>query len=696
MQQLKKLTLSMILASASSIAIAGLPPLTPPPMMVGYYQESDTQPLGISQVQDLDVLNYAFLGMDNQGNVQLVNANSDIGTLLPWVNGTEPPTINLTDALSYWSFLGSPDPQEGGNIATGGNFAAMCNMKALNPDLKVLMSIGGWNGSANFSAVAANHAPQFAASVAQAVKGFTCSNGQALFDGIDIDWEFPVVGNNIPHTPADKQNYVSLLANLRSSLGSQAIITFAGPFGNGPAGSGTAANFDLQGMLQYANWVNVMSYDLGNDLPLASYNAPLFLDPRAPAGDKYTTSGGLQDYKNAGLDPTQLMMGMPLYYTKFTNVAAGPNGDGVYQPGTYVNQSTLPNSSISWLIANVTGNNGIEQAPAYQETFLDTQKNLYFYDTATTVTTKSCYVNPDSNAPLCKLLGNTNQIAGGMMFWDIAFDSNSQNAGGTSLINTAYQSLKNAAPPTAPQSEGTLTICNSSDTANPSGSGSWLTALVDDAQSKKSMGQMAINFLNNPQSTQPICQTYQAPFSATSGQSQKVQIEVQNSATATPKYTTCLDANGTPLQYQTSMSPQTIYVYQDAYTQKAYCSTSKIPQVAYPVKVLLSNSDSQAGDPDVTSITLISKTGQYYVFDGLNLSNGQQTPYCNTNGAGYYPGCPVSGNLNNLQGQNGITINFTDSRGTHTCPADVVLNLSAGGQYNVMVNPQYDSCAVGS
>ena len=145
------------------------------------------------------------------------------------------------------------------------------------------------------------------------------------------------------------------------------------------------------------------------------------------------------------------------------------------------------------------------------------------------------------------------------------------------------------------------------------------------------------------------------------------------------------------------MSPQTIYVYQDAYTQKAYCSTSKIPQVAYPIKMLLTNSDSQAGDPDVASITLVNKAGQYYVFPSLNLSKGQQTPYCNTNGSGYYPGCPVSGNLNNLQGQNGITILFTDSNGkNYTCPSSVVLNLSNGGQYNVMVNPQYGSCAVGS
>src|SRR5271155_3339465 len=88
------------------------------------------------------------------------------------------------------------------------NIPQLFALKANNPGLLVLISVGGASHSTNFSAASADAATR--AQLAQSSVQFMAQNG---FDGIDIDWEFPGA--------VDSQNFTALLAELRSQLDAQ-------------------------------------------------------------------------------------------------------------------------------------------------------------------------------------------------------------------------------------------------------------------------------------------------------------------------------------------------------------------------------------------------------------------------------------------------------------------------------------------
>ena len=81
-------------------------------------------------------------------------------------------------------------------------------IRAQNPRLLVLLSVGGWSGSTYFSDVAATPSARkhFSASCLRIVEKYG-------LDGLDIDWEYPVTGGKpTDHKrTSDKENYVQLL-----------------------------------------------------------------------------------------------------------------------------------------------------------------------------------------------------------------------------------------------------------------------------------------------------------------------------------------------------------------------------------------------------------------------------------------------------------------------------------------------------
>src|SRR5919205_1480303 len=113
-----------------------------------------------------------------------------------------------------------------------GNFNQLLKLKAAHPDLKVVMSIGGWTLSKYFSDVAATPATRQAfvqSCLDLLIKGNLPTGGwpeqsggvgvaAGLFDGIDIDWEYPGIdpGNGADHSPPDKHNATLLLQEFRS------------------------------------------------------------------------------------------------------------------------------------------------------------------------------------------------------------------------------------------------------------------------------------------------------------------------------------------------------------------------------------------------------------------------------------------------------------------------------------------------
>lgn len=127
--------------------------------------------------------------------------------------------------------------------------------------LNVMFAVGGWENSQYFSAIAAD--PQkrlvFIASVIQMIKKYE-------FDGVDIDWEYPVTGGANEGIKEDKANYVILLTELRTAVDNLAkmedrdrpyLISIAGAAGQWTLDPG----YNMKGLAKQLDFFNVMTYD---------------------------------------------------------------------------------------------------------------------------------------------------------------------------------------------------------------------------------------------------------------------------------------------------------------------------------------------------------------------------------------------------------------------------------------------------
>src|SRR6266487_1060841 len=139
------------------------------------------------------------------------------------------------------------------------NLRRLSELKKINPDLKILISIGGWTWSKNFSdAVLTDTSTQnFALSAVAIVSKYN-------LDGIDIDWEYPgMMGDSNMYRPEDKQHYTILFKDLRQNLDSLNQITHMKYYVTTAVGSWQAYidHTEMEKVQQYADYINVMSYD---------------------------------------------------------------------------------------------------------------------------------------------------------------------------------------------------------------------------------------------------------------------------------------------------------------------------------------------------------------------------------------------------------------------------------------------------
>ena len=138
------------------------------------------------------------------------------------------------------------------------NFKRLNDLKAKHPHLKTLIAVGGWTWSGRFSDGALTNTSRntFADSVVE----FIVNHG---FDGVDIDWEYPVSGGLATNVrrPEDKQNFTLLMKTLREKLDARGlvdnkeyILTFAGA-----AGTWYINNIELSKLSQYVDYANIMT-----------------------------------------------------------------------------------------------------------------------------------------------------------------------------------------------------------------------------------------------------------------------------------------------------------------------------------------------------------------------------------------------------------------------------------------------------
>jgi len=225
-----------------------------------------------------------------------------------------------------------------------GNFAAIQQLKQLHPRLKVLMSIGGASAAntAAFSAAAGTAAGRKALAsscISMFVQGNIASGITApgLFDGFNIDWEFPVA--------TDTQNFTALLKEFRRQLdalgkttGKQYVMSF-----DGPAGAQNYVNIDLKHSAEQVDFITVDGYNYAGSWDTQTNHAsPLFDDKGDPLnGQGLDIDATVNAYLKAGVPAKKYTMGLPLYGAGWTGV---PNvNHGLYQNSTGPSSVPLAN-----------------------------------------------------------------------------------------------------------------------------------------------------------------------------------------------------------------------------------------------------------------------------------------------------------------------------------------------------------------
>lgn len=206
------------------------------------------------------------------------------------------------------------------------NFKHLKLLKKQHPHLKTMISVGGWTWSKNFSDAAASEESR--TKFAESVRRFILEYG---FDGVDLDWEYPVSGghpDNI-NRPEDKRNYTLLLKKIRETLndqekkdGKEYLLTIAAG-----ASKSHAANMELSELHQYVNYIQLMTYDINGEWDeLTGLNAPLYKDPTSAFSWQWSVQDGIETYVESGVPADKLVMGLPFYGRVFHDADSVNNG----------------------------------------------------------------------------------------------------------------------------------------------------------------------------------------------------------------------------------------------------------------------------------------------------------------------------------------------------------------------------------
>jgi chitinase len=320
---------------------------------------------------------------------------------------------------------------EDGRMVTGfsedaRNFAFLTALKRENPSLTVLVSVGGWLWSTNFSDVSLT---------SQSRKVFIQSVVEFLtlydLDGLDIDWEYPgMVGSGHPFRAEDKQNFTLLLKELRQRFDRETKRSHRKLYLTIAAGASEEylAHTEMAEVQRYVDTVNLMAYDYyepGSDA-ITGHHAPLFTNAADPK--KVSGEASVLAFERAGVPAAKILLGLPFYGHMWEQVAEANHG--LFQSGKPVPKGYAPYSLIT-------------------ETMLGHGFTRYWDSTASVPYLYSpeqrifvSYEDPESVAAKCQYV-LTHKL-GGVMFWDYSGDPS-----GT-LLGAINESLRKTATEGAP------------------------------------------------------------------------------------------------------------------------------------------------------------------------------------------------------------------------------------------------------
>lgn len=398
------------------------------------------------QVTDMDAnkmthINYAFADICWDGkhgnpnpaapNPQTWNCEDETGVINA-PNGT----IVLGDP---WIDVQKTFPGDEYGDPIKGNLNQLMKLKEINPDLKTIISIGGWSWSNRFSDVAANptYRENFANSAVDFIRTYN-------MDGVDLDWEYPVEGGLTGNSvrPDDGKNHTLLLQAVRDKLdeaeiedGKEYLLTIA---------SNAAPEYnehnEMDKIGEILDWINIMAYDLnGGWQTVSAHNAPLYFDQKAednnvPDAVDYNVESAVQGHIDAGVPANKVVLGTPFYGRGWAGCDGAENGEYQECSGS-ITEGTWEDGIFDYsdLAANYINKNG------YTRHWNDVAKVPYLYNED-----NGNFISYDDAESFDhKIAMIKDKGLGGAMFWDyssdreeILLDALNNNLTGSVVVDT--------------------------------------------------------------------------------------------------------------------------------------------------------------------------------------------------------------------------------------------------------------------
>ncbi|MBE9608456.1 glycoside hydrolase family 18 protein [Chitinilyticum piscinae] len=343
------------------------------------------------QAKKLTVINYAF--------ANVVNNKCVIG---------QPDDDYLKPIPSEYTLDGKEDKGDNGLF---GHWNQLKQLKKANPNLKVVISLGGWTWSKYFSdaALPANREAFVKSCVDQFVKGDVEKGGKivpglakGVFDGIDIDWEYPGSSGNAGNIvrAEDTENYTALLQEFRKQLNAvdkNLLLTIAAP-----APSSKTATIELNKIHAPLNWINIMTYDFsGGWSSVTGHNANLLGTKK----DSGSVDGSVKDYLEAGVPANKIVVGVPFYGYGWK--VSKTDNNGMYQAVSAKAKGRLEEGQDKYDVVK-TKPGKLFRDEATQSAWKFDGKEVWTFDDADTMKAKVDFVKK-------------NKLAG-VMVWELSGD----------------------------------------------------------------------------------------------------------------------------------------------------------------------------------------------------------------------------------------------------------------------------------
>lgn len=276
--------------------------------------KSDAHPVPHIPATMLTHVCYAFAGVSPEGFCTLPDEHLDLKAETGFQVGTGEGTLK-------------------------GNFAAFRHLKAQHPHLKLLVSIGGWMGSQHFSHMARtaeSRAKFIESAISQFLLGCVADvfpeHAAGIFDGFDLDWEYPTQGGpeHNHHHPEDAHHFTLLMQEFRAALdllaqdtGQTYELSVAVP----AAPERLIHDFDLKGLSHFTDRIHLMTYDFTGEVqPLTTFHNNLFAVQNAPLEIQYSAHQTVQTAIHLGVPPEKLVLGIPFYGRMWKNLPSQNTG----------------------------------------------------------------------------------------------------------------------------------------------------------------------------------------------------------------------------------------------------------------------------------------------------------------------------------------------------------------------------------